>query len=340
MLHEDSEKPARDVLGEETALTRKISELQVLDEDLSRLQQLYNSACTNEATTSRALTGEKNVADAEEKEIDQHSVGMESREYYSQQLKRTERKKKEILEEIKQLQSEVDAAAHEADTMPALKEVHYLKDQVVTLQRLLEKKVCGMENGNEDAVKLLERVLLLTHERERAMHSLAMRERLRQRITTLKQEHVKQLQRATACGPHGDSTKSFLQSRDKFLREVNALRDANSHLSLLVKNTQLSRDGACDRTAAVSRDSALQYSSEPEKMCEDLRQRIAAASERRERLLKQLEKCRSNAEGEVTDRDATKQKAEAEVMRKMQLLSSALDSTRSHLRDVREKAFT
>eukprot|EP00796_Vickermania_ingenoplastis_P006617 gene6617-4737_t len=295
-----SEQPTSSIAQDTTEATLTHSELNLdellgllrdIDDEISQLKYDRDEAQNEQRRIKSELGKESLRGDAEESELKEHHMNTMSRDDYCRQIKVLERKKNEIAESIDQLQGEVNNERRRNMGGPS-GESEALRELLDSLEATLQRKICNPSDSPLRALQLLERLYQLTHERERAMRSVAVRERLRSRITALKRKKTESLQKSQ-CGPHTPG-KSYLEVRDQYLREANALREANDQLSHLVKNTKLSRDGACDRSAALPRDVALSFSENPDNACQDLRNRIAAAAEKKERLVKKLENINSS----------------------------------------------
>lgn len=319
------------LIDKESRLEKLIVLLQCTNKEISELKRRSDQDEHLNTTVAQEVRETKVLDDAEEKEMVQHSAGLESREHYSRQIKILDKKKGEVEEEIIQLQNELREMRTDPK-YPEKVEIVRVRELLHDLQVSLEKKVCTPGENNSDATQLLERIIHLTNEREGAMRAVATRERLRKRITLLKRRETDHLQRIGVCGPHYDcnSDNSFLQVRDKYVSEAYALREANAHLSHLVKNTKLSRDGACDRSSALPRDEAMKASSTPDKACQELRRKIAAASEKRTHLQQKLAKLQEERQIFSHCGSDNRKVSEASV----NLLNREIDLARMNLRDV------
>lgn len=319
------------LIEKEARLEQLIVSLQCTNNEIRNLKVQNEQAERLHMSAAQEVHESKILEDAEEKEMNQHSVGLQSREYYSKQIKILDKKKSEVEEEIMQLQNELREMRTYSKSQEEVELVR-IRELLKNLQNSLERKVCTPGENSADATQLLERLIHLTNEREGAIRAVATRERLRNRITLLKRRETENLQRMGVCGPHYEcnSGKSFLQLRDKYLSEAYALREANAHLSHLVRNTKLSRDGACDRTSALPRDEAMKSSTTPDKACEELRRKIAAASEKKIHLqqrLSQLQEDRqNNGRYESTDSKVSENN--------VKLLNRELNLARMNLKDV------
>lgn len=276
------------LIKKEASLESLLNALRLVDESISQLKR-QDERCLKEHEESYQQLNELSAQEAaEEKEISLHSVNSDLKKSYSQELNSVEKTRSDICSEIKQLEKEIAEIHQELEKSPVLAEVNKLLETLETLQNSLKRKICSSGVTTTNGVCLLERMLQLTSEREKALRSSAMRERLRTRINALKETHSKQIEKSTLCGPNYASDKGYLLARDKYLREVNTLKEMNSYLLRLVKDTKLSRDGACDRSAALSRQDVLQFASDPEQEAKELRCQIAAASEKKKMLIEKL----------------------------------------------------
>lgn len=207
-------------------------------------------------------------------------------------------------EEVVGLQNDLLEAEKRSHGSLSVANVIILQRHLNSIALSLETKIKRSEEISFLGLKLFERLLRLTHEREKAMRSLGIRERLRARIADLKRRETEKrhFSLSSGCESDGSGTEAFLKVRNKYLRELDALTQANSHLSSLLRNTKLSRDGDCDRASALAREAAFQSFSSPDKICENLRQRIAKSSEKRRILQRTLDELKKEGTVEVNSK--------------------------------------
>lgn len=294
--------------SEKEELITREAEIEVLtttsreiNTDVQQLLSVRDKEISNLLTLSQDVQKKKYLERAELSECEVHPT-----ESISRDTSEEKGKKLKLEEEVHQLQNDYREGLKNRHTSRALSDLCAIEELLDNFAAMLEKKISKPDNSNSPALILLERLWRLANERKRAMHSEAIRERLRDRITALKSGEVKERKRTLASGFRASQNlvRDFLPLRDKYLRYLDVLKEANLYFAHLVQNT-MSHNGECDRESPLSLKAAFQTFTNQDTTCDDLRKRIAKESEEINRLqseidsLNRLEK--EEAEIEVCD---------------------------------------
>lgn len=295
-----------------------------VNDEVRSLKGMRSMEATMLLFLSDDIDAKKNLEKAELSELAAHSTERMSRDKADRKGK-----KFKLEEEVLQLHNDLIEAEKRASSSFSFSSLSVLEKLLNNIALSLETKIGKSEESNLLALKLFEKLLRLTNERERAMRSMGIRERLRARITDLKRREAEEREATLSSGSPSDLSLNaeFLQVRNKCLTELDALKEANSHLAYLLRNTKLSRDGDCDRESALPREVAFQSFACPDTMCEELRQRIAEASKKRQLLQLKLDKLKK--EEKIVDAERYDG-----VRGRENILTRELELAKIHLKDV------
>lgn len=302
-----------------TATSREINT------DVRQLMSVRDKEISNLLTLSQDVQKKKQLERAELSEREAHPTELVPRDTSAEK-----RKKSDLEDEVRRLQNDYRDGLKSRHKSRALSDIGAIEELLDDFAAMLEKKVSKPDNSNSPALILLERLWRLTNERKRAMHSEAIRERLRARIVALKSGEVKERKRCLASGFRASQNLvgDFLPLRDKYLRDLDALKEANLHLAHLVQNT-MSGNGECDRASPLSLKAAFQAFANQDTTCDDLRKRIAKESEEIKRLQREIDALnileKEEAETEVCD----------SVHGNDAILSREVELAKMHLRELK-----
>lgn len=238
-----------------------------------------------------------------------------TREELISQLMEEEDKQKMAQEEVRGLSTRINAMREtEPDPQKRLTVVRLLT-MLEGLRASLAAKVNSSheeEDDEEHAQELLKVIQELSRERERAFSQITKKEREMIGTIQLKKKRIEDLKREAdrnvgALRQSNDYellgiVERIQCERQDLMNDIERIQETNSHLSRIIRDVKLSAGGATkDRGNALSADDTMGTSQNPDEEMKELREKIAAASAEKKRLLDQ-----TNAIATRIDSDAEK----------------------------------